>query len=260
MAETGQQQPIIVAEVGKDQFLLVAGAHRLEAAKLLKWKTIVAVLAKGTPEQLRLVEIDENLARRNLSALDRAIALGERKRIYEELYPETKQGGDRKSTANPAEGQNDTMSFWSASPEKVGAFSTVTAEKLGIERRTVERAVRIAAALSPELRENLTGHPIADNQAQLLKLVKLPPEQREKAVAALTREEAPAKTVQEAVEATAGRVKTKERPAHQKQYDALCRAFDGANARAKKLFITWLHENGALDAVIATATRTEEAE
>lgn len=258
MADTGQQQPIIVSETD-DGFLLVAGAHRLEAARILGWKTIVTVLATGNSDELRLVEIDENLARRNLSALDRAIALGERKRVYEALHPQTRNGGDRKSTEKKEKNQMGIMPIWSADDGEPGRFTLETARKLGFEESAIKRAVRIAAALAPELREALTGHAIANNQAQLLKLVKLPPEQRGIAVDLLTRAEDPAATVQDAISIIERRPAPKHKPAYQKQYDTLYRTFHGANAKAKRMFLKQLLADGELDAVIAAATRTGEA-
>ena len=258
MADTGLQQPIIIAE-SDEGFLLVAGAHRLEAAKLLNWKTIVAVLAKGNREELRLVEIDENLARRNLSALDRAIALGERKRIYEALHPQTRNGGDRKGTEKALKNQMGIMPIWSSESIEPARFTLETARKLGFEESAIKRSVRIAAALTPELRATLTGHPIADNQAQLLKLAKLAPEQRAQAVELLTRNEKPVATVKDAVSIIEKRPAPKQRPAYQKQYDTLYRAFHGANVKAKRMFLEQLLAEGELDAVISTATRAEEA-
>ncbi|MCR9267938.1 MAG: ParB N-terminal domain-containing protein, partial [Alphaproteobacteria bacterium] len=253
------QQPIIIAE-SDDGFLLVAGAHRLEAARLLGWKTIVAVLATGTRDELRLVEIDENLARRHLSVLDRAIALGERKRIYEALHPETKRGGDRKSAEIKGKNQNVNLTVWSVGGSAVASFSELTAEKLGVSKSKVERAVRIAAALTPELREALTGHPIAENQGQLLKLVKLQPADRDKVIAALTREADPAASVQEALAIVQRRPKSKEKPAWQKAYDALYAGFHRAPAKAKRELLASLLAEGELDAIIAQATATPDAQ
>ena len=79
-------------------FALVAGAHRLEAARELRWPRIEAfVLDELTADEVRLIELDENLMRAELTAFDRARSLGRRKELYERIYPETRQGGDHRS-------------------------------------------------------------------------------------------------------------------------------------------------------------------
>jgi hypothetical protein len=70
---------------------LIAGWHRLEAAKKLGWVEIFASISDGTPKQNQLTEFDENLMRSELSVVDRAMQLRARKAMYEEMYPETKQ-------------------------------------------------------------------------------------------------------------------------------------------------------------------------
>ena len=77
-------------------FALVAGAHRLEAARRLGWAHIEALIVEGTPDEVRLIEIDENLARAELTVLDRARFLATRKRIYLRLNPAQRRGGDHK--------------------------------------------------------------------------------------------------------------------------------------------------------------------
>ena len=76
---------------------LLAGLHRIEAAKLLGWTEISALVGDFTELQAELVEIDENFVRSPLSDMQRNDMLLRRKQIYEELHPETKKGGDRKS-------------------------------------------------------------------------------------------------------------------------------------------------------------------
>ena len=60
----GMLHPISVCAVG-DEFHLVTGEHRLEAAKKLGWRTIEAI--KISDAAVELWELDENLARANLS-------------------------------------------------------------------------------------------------------------------------------------------------------------------------------------------------
>ena len=76
---------------------LIAGYHRLNAFILLGKVRIPAITLNLSDLETRLAEIDENLIRNDLSVLERGDQLLERKRIYEELYPETRHGGDRKS-------------------------------------------------------------------------------------------------------------------------------------------------------------------
>lgn len=246
MADIGQQQPIVVAE-RPEGLRLVAGLHRLAAARLLGWKTISSVLEVGTDDQLRIVEIDENLARRNLSALDRAIALEERKRIYETLHPETKHGGNRQPSENGPENQLGIMPTWSANQPEVARFTKSAAEKLGLEESAIKRAVRIAKALTADQREALSCLPIADNQAELLKLAKLPTDERGRAVELLTRTEAPAQNVGAAVEIIRGHRATAERSPEDKAFERLLDLFGRAPKKVQRRFIEHLQASRQLD-------------
>jgi N6-adenosine-specific RNA methylase IME4 len=93
MAVSGLLQPVVVRPRIPSGYWLIAGWHRLEAAKLLKWEVIDAhVIDPDDEDAARLAEIDENLIRGELSPAERAIHTRERKRIYETLHPETKVG------------------------------------------------------------------------------------------------------------------------------------------------------------------------
>ena len=72
---------------------LVAGAHRLAAAKKLGWDEIPCVVAPPEDDdRAALMEIDENLMRGELSPAERAVHIDERKAIYERLHPQTQHG------------------------------------------------------------------------------------------------------------------------------------------------------------------------
>jgi len=82
----GQLHPIRVDKMNN----LIFGAHRLEAAKLLGWVEIFGSISDDTPENNKLAEFDENLMQAQLKVVERALQLRERKRLYEELFPQTK--------------------------------------------------------------------------------------------------------------------------------------------------------------------------
>ncbi|WP_159966781.1 ParB N-terminal domain-containing protein, partial [Profundibacterium mesophilum] len=67
---------------------LMAGGHRLEAARRLGWTDIPATVWTCSDDWAHLVEIDDNLGGSELGALDTAVFLAARKRIYEKLHPE----------------------------------------------------------------------------------------------------------------------------------------------------------------------------
>jgi len=85
--QVGLINPITIAPDNR----LIAGYHRLQAFIQLGETRIPAVILNLSELEARLAEIDENLIRNEGSALERGEWLLERKRIYEELYPETKQ-------------------------------------------------------------------------------------------------------------------------------------------------------------------------
>ena len=174
MDELGQQAPVLVRYArdpdprradtwGPEQaglFDLVAGAHRLEAARSLGWTRIEAILVDGSPDEIRLMEIDENLARAELTALDRARFLAAREGIRRRRGGRS-HGGDRRSAA------------FRDQAEKIAAWSG--ASDAGPSDRTVRRAVRIAEDLDPGVAEAIRGTPIADREGDLHRLAGLLP-------------------------------------------------------------------------------------
>jgi ParB family chromosome partitioning protein len=76
MRRYGQISPVFV---GKNN-VLIAGERRLEAARLLGWRTINAVIAETSlPLSLLEMEIEENIQRRDFTAEEEAEAL---RRLY----------------------------------------------------------------------------------------------------------------------------------------------------------------------------------
>lgn len=144
---------------------LIAGAHRHAAALQLGLTSIPAIPFSGDELQAELLEIEENLVRRELSPLDQATFLAAHKRIYLALYPSAKKGGDKRKKANAQDAHSVVNHPLTES------FSTVAAKKLGLSRHTVDRAVKRYHAFTPAIRERIAGTWIAENGAALDDLV-----------------------------------------------------------------------------------------
>ncbi len=224
IAQTGLQQPIEVARVGGQGYLLVTGAHRLEAVKRLGWEEIPARVVEFEPETLefevRLAEVIENLARRELSALDRAANLAELKRVYEALHPETKRGV---AGGKARQGQQC----------QILSFADAAAEKTGFSPRHIRRAVALYEALGPKLSDALQDLPVAQNESQLRALSKLAPDLQSRVVAALRNGQA--RKVKAALALIHGEA-VKPNPDHA-AFEALLKAWNRAGAKARRRFL-----------------------
>jgi ParB/RepB/Spo0J family partition protein len=78
--QNGLLQPIIVSKDGSGRVSLVAGMHRLLAIKKLGWKEVSVCVTDRDP---RIVEIDENLVRKELTVLEKAEQIVLKKTLYE---------------------------------------------------------------------------------------------------------------------------------------------------------------------------------
>lgn len=192
-------QPISVVHEKSERYSLLAGAHRLAAVQSLGWETIVARVTPAAwikDQERRLTEILENVARNELTKLDRAANLSELKQIHEELFPQTRNGGDRRSQAVKNKGENQNEIF---------AFCSDTAIRIGLSRRSIELAVAIWGGLSPDSRKRLPGTDFADNQANLKTLSDLDAAMQKKVLDLLLSEPAGADNLADALMLAEGR-------------------------------------------------------
>ncbi len=238
MAERGQDTPIVISAGSPDgNHRLIAGAHRLAAAQSLGWEEIEALVSDAEGLEAELLEVDENLMRRELSALDRAVFLAKRKEIYEALNPEAAHGGDRRSAK--AKTKSQSFATWSE------RFTKATAEKLGLSERSIQLAVR-RAALPADIRAAIATHPVADSGAELDKLIAQPAAIQRQVVAALLRAEAPVRAVTAALAEIAGPAKTSKAAETQKQLAALLTAWRKAGKPARGQFLDFLESEGEI--------------
>ncbi len=223
----GLEQPIVVRPnplSAGDSFILVAGCHRLAACRLLGLPEITAIVRALTKDEARLVEIDENLVRRELDPLDRMVFLSERKSVWERMHPETAHGGDRKSRKNKGENQVAMIAT---------RFSKEVAARTGLSERSVRMACQIAAELGPDAIARLRATPLAGNQSQLLLLAKMDADARAAAIEAAVA--AKALTVSAALRSVGlgGPVAD----AAEGQFRKLCELWNRAPAKVRRRFL-----------------------
>ncbi len=140
---------------------LVAGLHRLEAAKLLGWTEIECTAIGMNTVQAELAEIDENIVRTRLNRQELCEQLLRRKEIYETLHPETRHGMRNGQTAKNA----------NLATLETKSFAEDTAEKTGMSKRAVSRLLQIANNLTGDARRIVEAHNMTQDTA--LKLSRL---------------------------------------------------------------------------------------
>lgn len=170
ISKVGLLNPITVDQ----EYTLIAGLHRLEAAKRLGWTEIKCTVSNLEGLQAELAEIDENFIRKDLYDDEFRELLLRRKEIYESLHPETRHGGDRKS---------EKIKSAKCALDSVPSFIEDTAEKLSVHPATVRREIQTAKNLTPETKEIINGNKVSKTDA--LKLSRLDPEQQREAATQL---------------------------------------------------------------------------
>lgn len=161
----GLLNPITITK----DMVLIAGAHRLEAAKKLGWTEIESNIVELDGLMAELAEIDENLIRNDLHFVERGENLMRRKAIYEELYPETKATG--------AGGAFRGNQHIEVNAESAPSFIDDTATKAGVSSRVIHEEIQIARDLTPSAKEVIINANIPKNEA--LKLARLDSQKQE---------------------------------------------------------------------------------
>ena len=182
IVEHGLLNPVTVRSTpnGKQKYVLVAGAHRMRAITLLDEAHIDVMVVKADADEAVLIEIEENLFRNDLSVMDRAVFVQTYRDFWEKTRsPINPKGGRPKNSVNLTELGTSPVDL--LAQEASNGFSVACAERLGCSIAKIERLNKIAQNLPREVRQAISGTPIADNQSQLLKLAKLEPAKRAKA-------------------------------------------------------------------------------
>lgn len=166
MALIGLQTPVKVMRKQivrsgqmRDGWLLISGRHRVKAARHLQWSEIEASEFHGTEIEARIWEVDENLARAELTALERDVAIAKRIELTKERERQSAHNAPNESKRADGKGHRHEGGINLASKE------------LGIERTEAQRAVKISS-LSQEAKDMAVKLKLDDNQAALLAAAK----------------------------------------------------------------------------------------
>lgn len=153
-------------------FNLIAGLHRLTAYQLMGYEQIECrIVDYEDSDRARLAEIDENLIRNELNAIERAELWLERDRILETLGLRAKPGDNQYRKKGKG---SETVS----PPLK----TTLTlAKEVGYTERTYQHGKQIARDIVPEVKEQIKGTPIAKSPSTLLKIARAGSQERQQA-------------------------------------------------------------------------------
>lgn len=133
------------------EYFLLAGFHRWSAYKMLGYKTIPCIIQDTSKLKGELIEIEENISRTELDAIETAEHIERREEILNDLGVRMKNGGNQYS-----EGMITTPQL---------------AKQLGMSDRTY-RMKREVINLSPEVRDLLKGTEFAKVLTDMHKLSK----------------------------------------------------------------------------------------
>lgn len=120
--------------------VLIAGLHRVRAAIAAGRKTVPAIIRQASDDQAELLEIEENLIRHDLNALDRAVFVARWKEVYQRPHPSEGKRGRKL--------------------RQVGAIAfsrSAEAKKIGLSKRSIEREARRVSLIAPDVRPLLAG-------------------------------------------------------------------------------------------------------
>lgn len=145
ISRLGQLSPIAITE----DFLLIAGMRRLSACKFLKRKVSAIIVSADDDLESLDMQIEENLRRKDFDLLEMGQALNRRKKIYEQIHPETKAGitGIR---GNGDIATKESISGGNPAPR----FTLATAKQFGISETKIKDLLQLAS-LSDEYKDKI---------------------------------------------------------------------------------------------------------
>lgn len=137
-----------------DSWVLLAGAHRLAAAKQLAWATIPAFVLSDDPARAQMWTVAENLHRKELSEIEQSDHVA----LWLHLHN--------------AKVARDAPPSGGVQPTDAGVRRTARA--LGLDRRKVQRLL-VVAGIAEEAKVEAKVLGLDDDQSALLKIAQCEP-------------------------------------------------------------------------------------
>ncbi len=102
LSESGMIQPIIVIKSNDNNFQLIAGERRLEAAKKAGFTEVPVIIRKATPQEQLQFALIENIQRENLNPIEEALAYNRLQEQFQLTHQEISKmvGKDRATVTN----------------------------------------------------------------------------------------------------------------------------------------------------------------
>ena len=171
----GLINPITVEPAKDGNYSLIAGAHRVRAAQLLGWSGIHALILDAIDKLKReKLEIMENLARNELSVLERGDMLARLKKIYELENPDTKAGVAGAIASNKVQGNANAPRAFALT------FTQNIENETGISQRTAQEEIKISESIPEPIKAKLVKTDVANEKKNLLDLAKQPDDIKDK--------------------------------------------------------------------------------
>jgi phage N-6-adenine-methyltransferase len=162
ISQIGLLNPINILPDGT----LIAGNHRVAAARALGWTTIRARVVELSEVDAELAEIDENLRRNNLTVLEESEHMLRREELLEA----------KGLRAKPGDNQHNGGGEMVAPPPT--ATTASIAGEMGMSERSAQMRLQIARGLDTEVRDRIRGTDYANSTTQLVEIARQPVERQ----------------------------------------------------------------------------------
>jgi ParB family transcriptional regulator, chromosome partitioning protein len=171
----GLTNPIILSSrLGPESRVLIAGGHRLAAARKCFWKTIPSFVREMTEQEEQLCVISENLARAELSKLERAEQIAAWFRL-------TGKTITKDAPILPPDTPADVVAQFEPTQLVPVPSIRAAAKEIGVNREAVRRSVKIDD-ITPEAKKTAHDVGLHNNQAALLEIASYADEDQVQAV------------------------------------------------------------------------------